>query len=276
MSALLPEQLARQQIDAQFQASGWDIQDYKHYNPGAALGIALREVSLKSGKCDYLLLINRTAVGVIEAKKQGTLLSGVSEQSEHYAESLPDFIPCTTPGLLPFLYESTGTETYFRDERDPAPRSRRVFTFHRPETLATLLTDPTTLRARLKALPTAYPLTAQHLRACQVEGITHLEQSFATEQPRALIQMATGAGKTYTACSFTYRLIKFAGASRVLFLVDRANLGRQALAEFQQFVAPDTGRSALSLFAKICTHRKGAKPPTPIHNLLKQELQLAL
>jgi len=96
------------------------------------------------------------------------------------------------------------------------------------------------VRARLAAMPFAHPLPAQNLRACQVEGITHLESSFAADRPRALIQMATGAGKTYTACSFTYRLIKYAGARRVLFLVDRANLGRQAMAEFQQFVAPDS------------------------------------
>ena len=97
-------------------------------------------------------------------------------------------------------------------------------------------------------MPKAHPLPSQNLRACQVEGITHLEESFAASHPRALIQMATGAGKTYTACSFTYRLIKYSGAKRVLFLVDRANLGRQAMAEFQQFVAPDTGRKFTEVY----------------------------
>ena len=140
--------------------------------------------------------------------------------------NLPDFIRSIGPGPLPFLYESTGVETFIRDQRDPAPRSRRVYSFHRPETLAAWLTEPATLRGRLAALPTAHPLPAANLRNCQIEGITHLEASFAAANPRALIQMATGAGKTYTACSFTYRLIKYAGAKRVLFLVDRANLGR--------------------------------------------------
>lgn len=243
-----PEQLARQQMDAQLVACGWVVQDYKQFHPTAARGIALREVPLKSGTCDYLLLVDRKAVGVTEAKKAGTLLSGVAEQSRHYAENLPDFIQSVAPGSLPFLYESTGVETFFRDERDPEPRSRRVFSFHRPETLAAWLTESATLRARLASLPTSHPLPAQNLRACQVEGITHLEESFAAAHPRALIQMATGAGKTYTACSFTYRLIKHAGAKRVLFLVDRANLGRQALAEFQQFVAPDTGRKFTEVY----------------------------
>jgi len=248
MSELAPEQRARQQIDAQLVASGWIVQDYKRFNPGAGRGIALREVPLKSGTCDYLLLVDRNAVGVVEAKKEGTLLSGVAEQSDHYAANLPDFFHTLTAGSLPFLYESTGVETVFRDERDPEPRSRQVFSFHRPETLTAWLAEPDTLRARLAALPMAHPLPAQNLRACQLEGIANLEASFAVDHPRALIQMATGAGKTYTACSFTYRLIKYAGAKRVLFLVDRANLGRQAMAEFQQFVAPDTGRKFTEVY----------------------------
>jgi type I restriction enzyme R subunit len=248
MAELTPEQQAREQIDAQLVACSWVIQDYKQFNPGAGRGIALRGAPLKSGTCDYLLLVDRKAVGVIEAKREGTLLSGVAEQSAHYAKNLPDFIQSIGPGPLPFLYETTGVETFFRDERDPSPRSRRVFSFHRPETLAAWLNEPATLRARLAAMPSAHPLPGQNLRTCQVEGITHLENSFATDHPRALIQMATGAGKTYTACSFTYRLIKYGGAKRVLFLVDRANLGRQAMAEFQQFVAPDTGRKFTEVY----------------------------
>jgi type I restriction enzyme R subunit len=242
---MTPEQQARQQIDAQLVAAGWIVQDYKAFNPSAGRGIALREVPLKSGRCDYLLLVDRNALGVVEAKKEGTTLSMVAEQSGHYGASLPDFIQAIVPGSLPFLYESTGVETFFRDERDPDPRSRSVFNFHRLETLAEWLTQPDTLRARLQHLP---PLPTQGMRDCQVEGITDLEKSFAENQPRALIQMATGAGKTFTACAFTYRLIKYAGARRVLFLVDRSNLGRQATSEFQQFVTPDTGRKFTELY----------------------------
>jgi type I restriction enzyme R subunit len=261
-----PEAQARAKIDEQLIAAGWIIQNYKALNLGAGKGIVLREVPLKTGPCDYLLLVDRRPVGVIEAKKMGTPLSGVSEQSANYAENLPDFLAKLMPaGVsgLPFLCESTGVETLFRDERDPEPRSRRVFTFHRPTTFSEWLAEGPeadalslskgtpafrTLRGRLAAMPTAHPLPAQNLRACQVEGITHLEESFTAARPRALIQMATGAGKTYTACAFTYRLIKHGGARRVLFLVDRANLGRQAMAEFQQFVAPDTGRKFTEVY----------------------------
>ena len=119
MYDLTPEKRARQQIDEQLVAAGWVVQDYRQYNPSAGRGIALREVPLKSGHCDYLLLVDRTAHGVIEAKKEGTLLSGVAEQSTHYGGNLPEFIQSITPGSLPFLYESTGVETFFRDERDP-------------------------------------------------------------------------------------------------------------------------------------------------------------
>lgn len=129
-----PEQVARDNIDRMLVDAGWLVQDYKALNLGAGQGIAVREVTLKSGRCDYLLLVDRRPVGVIEAKKVGTTLSTVAEQSGHYGENLPDFF--NLEGKLPFYYESTGIETYFRDERDPEPRSRPVFSFHRPETLA--------------------------------------------------------------------------------------------------------------------------------------------
>jgi type I restriction enzyme, R subunit len=146
-----PEASAREKIDAALIAAGWIIQKYKEVDLGAGRGIALCEVPLKSGQCDYLLLVDRKAVGVIEAKKVGVTLSTVADQSAHYGENLPDFL--RTTDRLPFYYESTSVETFFRDERDPEPRSRRVFSFHRPETLADWLTEPTTLRYRLAKMP---------------------------------------------------------------------------------------------------------------------------
>jgi type I restriction enzyme R subunit len=245
---MTPEAAARQQIDDQLALCGWWVQDYKKVDFSAGRGVALREVPLKTGPCDYLLLVDRRPVGVIEAKKQGTTLSVVADQSARYASSLPDFLANGLTGPLPFLYESTGLETFFRDARDPNPRSRRVFTFHRPETLSEWATETDTLRRRLATLSSAHPLATTGMRDCQIEAITGLEKSFAADRPRALIHMATGAGKTYTACAFAYRLIKYAGARRILFLVDRANLGEQARDEFARFRTPDTGRLFTELY----------------------------
>ena len=248
MTALPPEKRAREQIDAFLASSGWVVQDYRSVDLSAGRGIALREVPLKTGPCDYLLVVDRTPVGVVEAKKAGSKLSTVAEQSARYSVGLPDFLAAGRIGPLPFLYESTGVETFFRDSRDPHPRSRRVFSFHRPETLAEWFAEPDTFRARLAAMPTAHPLLTAGMRDCQIEAITGLEKSLSEDRPRALIHMATGAGKTYTACAFSYRLIKYAGARRILFLVDRSNLGKQARDEFNAYRTPDSGRLFTELY----------------------------
>lgn len=239
-----PEEKARRDIDALLEAAGWSVQDRSQLNLGASLGVAVREFPLESGIADYLLFVDRKAVGGIEAKPVGTTLSGVAEQSREYLMSLPANIPHVQLPL-PFAYESTGIETFFRDRRDPEPRSRRVFAFHRPETLQKWLSQGDTLRARLGFMP---PLITSALRDCQIDAIVNLEKSLAEARPRALIQMAGGSGKTYAAVSFVYRLIKFANAKRVLFLVDRNNLGRQTRREFQQYVTPDDGRKFTELY----------------------------
>jgi len=242
-----PEARARTNIDMQLSACGWVVQDRRALNLYAGRGVAVREYPLETGVADYLLFVDQQAVGVIEAKAEGTPLAGVADQAAAYAAGLPHSIPHVILPL-PFLYETTGVETFFRDNRDPEPRSRRVFTFHRPKTLAGWLAEPDTLRRRLQVMPEKFPLITSHLWPAQIEAITNLEQSFAAGRPRALIQMATGSGKTFTAVNFVYRLIKHARARRVLFLVDRNNLGRQAFKEFDQFVTPDDGRKFTELY----------------------------
>lgn len=242
-----PEAEARKNIDAQLTACGWIVQDRTAMNLFAGQGVAVREFPLDSGYADYLLFVDRKAVGVIEAKKEGVPLTIAEGQAAQYTAGLPQEIPHVTLPL-PFVYESTGVETFFRDNRDPDPKSRRVFTFHRPETLATWIAQPTTLRANLRVMPERHPLVKGNLWHAQIKAITSLENSFAMDKPRALIQMATGSGKTYTAVNFVYRLIKHAKANRVLFLVDRNNLGKQTFKEFDQFVTPDDGRKFSELY----------------------------
>ncbi len=239
-----PEQQARNRIDELLTKCGWIIQSKDEINPGAGVGIAVREFPTDEGPADYALFVNRTAVGIIEAKPEGTTLSGVSEQTERYIRNFSADIPHVQLPL-PFAYESTGIETQFRDMRDPEPRSRRVFAFHRPETLLKWMEDGSTLRQRLQQLP---PLEKSTLRDCQFEAITGLEKSLSNARPRSLIQMATGSGKTYMAVSAVYRLIKFAKAKRILFLVDRRTLGRQTRGEFTNFITPDDGRKFHELY----------------------------
>ena len=253
LSYLTPEARARVHIDEMLELAGWAVQDAKQVNLTAARGVAVREFILKSphGRADYLLFVDRTPIGVVEAKKEGETLTGVEWQSAKYRDGLPDELSGAFDGFMPFYYESTGVETRFTSALDPNPRSRQVFWFHRPETLAQWIAERegnergATLRERLRTLP---ELGDAGLWPAQARAIRNLEESLTDNRPRALIQMATGAGKTFTAANVAYRLIKFGGARRVLFLVDRANLGRQTLKEFQAFTTPDDGRKFTELY----------------------------
>ncbi|MDY6917221.1 MAG: type I restriction-modification enzyme R subunit C-terminal domain-containing protein, partial [Chloroflexota bacterium] len=218
--------------------------DYRDLDLGAALGVAVREFPVETGGADYVLFVNRQAAGVVEAKPRGTTLSGVAEQSARYVTGVHPNVP-RLHDPLPFAYESTGIETFFRDLRDPEPRSRSVFAFHKPETLMERASQHETLRARLQHMP---PLVTAGLRDCQVDALRSLEVSLEEARPRALVQMASGSGKTYAAVTSVYRLVKFANARRILFLVDRNNLGRQTRTEFQQYVTPDDGRKFTELY----------------------------
>jgi type I restriction enzyme R subunit len=257
-----PEDQARAHIDQALEQAGWRVQDYKGANLRAGRGVVLRNFPLQSGHgfADYLLYLDGKAAGVVEAKKEGFPLIGVEIQSAKYSEGLPPQLPAHVRPL-PFLYQSTGVETRFTNGLDPEPRSRQTFGFHKPDTLAEWIAQSgvqpevpirddlaalkgeqfrvfSTLRGRLRQLGDAHPLITTGLWAAQITAISNLEKSLAQDRPRALIQMATGSGKTFTAINFIYRLIKFGGSRRVLFLVDRGNLGDQTLKEFQQYVSP--------------------------------------
>jgi type I restriction enzyme, R subunit len=249
---LTAEARARVEIDRQFEACGWVVQDREAMNLYAGQGVAVREFIMAEGhgRADYLLFVDSKAVGAVEAKPSGTPLAGVEPQSAKYASGLPKGLPALV-SPLPFLYESTGDETMFTDGFDPEPRSRPVFAFHRPEAFARRLrhrqddADGGSLRARLARLG---PVPPDGLRRIQVLAINRVEASMLRNDPRALAQMATGSGKTFMAANLAYRLVQTASAERVLFLVDRANLGRQTLNEFQQFATPGDGRKFTDLY----------------------------
>jgi Type I site-specific restriction-modification system, R (restriction) subunit and related helicases len=267
-----PEDKARETIDNLLTKAGWNVCDVNKANIHTHRGVVIRKFQLKQGhgEADYLFYIDGKAAGVIEAKKEGSTLIGVETQSDKYTKGLPDGLPywCNP---LPFSYQSTGIETRFTNGLDPSPRSHRVFAFHTPEHLAELLsnansvipearqrypesretqgenspyqaaadssapyTNSPTFLARMQNMP---PL-ADTLWPPKPQAIANLEESLRNNRPRALVQMATGSGKTLLAIVLAYRLIKFAGARRILFLVDRGNLADQTLKEFQQYVSP--------------------------------------
>ena len=213
-----PEAAARQEIDLLLTQAGWVVQSMAEANLHAAQGVVIREFPLNAGHgfADYLLYVDGKACGVIEAKRQGTPLRGVEPQSARYAQGLPATLPAWTRPL-PFLYESTGVETHFTNGLDPTPRARAVFAFHRPEMLAQWLkllplattastgepaahaaqTSPATVLARLQHMPELVTEWGDFkLWPAQITAIRNLEASLALNKPRALIQMATGSGKT--------------------------------------------------------------------------------
>ena len=254
---LAAEQRARVLIDRQLADAGWAVQDKKDFNLFAGQGVACREVVMKAGhgRADYLLYVDRKAVGVVEAKPEGTTLSGVEWQSAMYAAGLPPEVrlhALTIDGRLPFVFEASGTETHFTNGYDPGPRARRIFNVPKPATLARILRDAEaepdrpTWRARVRDLP---DLDEAPLRPAQITAITGVERSLVNQQfDRSLVQMATGAGKTYTAVTAAYRLLRYAGFTRILFLVDRNNLADQTIAEFQNYRTPGDGRRFTEIY----------------------------
>lgn len=243
---MTPEARARQRIDQKLEQAGWIVQDLKQYDPSAGRGLAVREYPTDTGPADYVLFVDRVVCGVIEAKKDsaGENITATEHQTERYATANLKWRKHSTP--LRFLFEATGQIIRFTDNADPAPRSREIFHFFQPAQLAEWLAQPNTLRWRLReAMP---PLPEENLRDCQVSAVTGLEQSLARNKPRALVHMATGAGKTFTAITAVYRLLKFGGARRILFLVDTRNLGKQAHQEFMAYTPPDDARKFTELY----------------------------
>ena len=240
-----PEQKARDKIDAMLNQAGWKVQSKNKLDFSAGPGIAVREYQTDVGPADYVLFVGKQAVGVVEAKPEdwGHNITTVELQSGTYAAAELKWVNNQEP--LPFVYESTGVLTRFTNGRDPKPRSREIFNFPRPETIPAWNTNDDSLRAKLRNLPELNPAG---LRACQISAIRNLEISFRDNRPRALIQMATGSGKTYTAITSIYRLLKHADARRILFLVDTRHLGEQAEQEFMAYVPNDDNRKFTELY----------------------------
>lgn len=232
---MTPEEKARVKIDQWFQDAGWQVVGRDEFTP-CATAVAVREGLLTGNlEADYFLFVNGMAVGVLEAKREEIDVSAsvVSEQVEKYARSVPSHYPVLSRPL-PLLYKSNGKTLLFRDYRDPHSDYEAIASIHTPKQVARLLG----IDNPFAGLPF---LNRKGLRNCQYEAVSELERSFRTGQNRALIVLATGAGKTYTACQAAYRMLAYTPMRRVLFLVDRNNLGKQAEGEFGMFRLTENG-----------------------------------
>ena len=265
------EAKARLKIDADLEQAGWLIQDRSELNLTAGLGVAVREVPMADGRVDYLLYVNQRIVGVVEAKPAGTTLAEVHHQAMRYASGLTSgqkLNAILVKGVLPFVYEASSTELYFSNHFDPEPTSRRIFNFQRPSTLQAIIRaeDPVTgkggWRSQIHQVP---PTHGYDLRPASDRAIQSIEHWLKTDgRRRALVQMATGAGKTRMAVTEIYRLLKFGGFKRVLFLVDRNNLGEQTVREFKNWDTPDDGRKFTSIYPVEQLRAHGAADSTKV------------
>lgn len=242
---MTPEEKARLMIDDKLRQSGWIVQDMKKLNLSAALGVAVREFPTSTGEVDYALFVDGKPVGVVEAKREekGESITDVEVQSGRYANSTFKWIK--NDYKIRFAYETTDKLIRFTDYNDIKYRSRTVFSFHRPKTLLALLEQSDTVRNNMKHFPV---LDETGFRKCQVNAIKNLDNSFSENRPKALVQMATGAGKTFTAITAAYRLLKYGKMNRILFLVDTRGLGEQAEREFFAYTPNDDPRSFSQLY----------------------------
>ena len=242
---MTPEEKARCVIDNNLRQSGWIIQDLNRLNLSASLGVAVREFPTSTGEVDYALFVDGRPVGVVEAKRSevGQSITDVEVQSGRYAKS--SFKWVKNDYTIRFVYEATDKLIRFTDYNDVKYRSRTVFSFHRPETLFEWVRQPDTIRNNMKHFP---PLDVKGFRKCQINAINNLEKSFADNRPKALVQMATGAGKTFTAITASYRLLKYGNMKRILFLVDTKGLGEQAEREFLAYTPNDDPRSFSQIY----------------------------
>lgn len=239
---MTPEEKARQKIDQWFAEAGWKVINREDYEP-TCTAVAIREGLLKGNlEADYFLFINGKAVGVLEAKREDidALSDKVCEQAVLYAKSVPHIYQAYQKPL-PFIFTSNGKELYFCDFREQEQGFKQIIAIPTPYELVKQLG----ISDYFAGLPT---LRKKGLRDCQYEAVTELEKSFRAGQNRALMVLATGAGKTYTACLAAYRLLSYTPMRRILFLVDRNNLGKQAEGEFGTFRLTENGDAFNTIF----------------------------
>ena len=239
---MLPEERARKKIDKQLIDAGWDIVSRNEYVPKSTS--AVKEALMKGNKeSDYLLFVDDKAIAVVEAKKEDDSLGPeVEKQAEDYARTPQNWYGLWYKGLIPLVYMANGRKIYFKNLlNDPDGDYVEISEMHSPKKMLYLINQ----KSDYGALPR---LEKNGLRDCQYDAEIGLEKSIKEGKKKNLVILATGSGKTYLACLASYRLLNYTATNRVLFLVDRNNLARQAEAEFSQFDRTEGQQEMSSLY----------------------------
>ena len=239
---MLPEERARKKIDKQLIDAGWDIVSRIEYVPKSTS--AVKEALMKGNKeSDYLLFVDDKAIAVVEAKKEDDPLGPeVEKQAEDYARTPQNWYGLWYKGLIPLVYMANGRKIYFKNLlNDPDGDYVEISEMHSPKKMLSLINQ----KSDYGALPR---LEKNGLRDCQYDAEIGLEKSIKEGKKKNLVILATGSGKTYLACLASYRLLNYTATNRVLFLVDRNNLARQAEAEFSQFDRTEGQQEMSSLY----------------------------
>jgi type I restriction enzyme R subunit len=213
------EAFSRILIDKALEDSGWNLLD--------AHQVRL-ELSGPDGRADYVLCGRRGPLCVLEAKREDVDPYNAKEQGRGYAENLK----------APFVILSNGREHWFWNY---TRNGRDAYRIERLPSLADLE------RLRLKNLQPPRALMSEvitpdylqrfrpdrKLRRYQIKAMDTVSQQFDGQGRRGfLLEMATGTGKTLLCAALIRRFLATRNAERVLFIVDRIELAKQTLEEF--------------------------------------------
>jgi type I restriction enzyme R subunit len=229
-------------IDKQLKAlkPGWEIVPYiAGMDTGKLTHHAVEEFPTANGPADYALFVDGKLLGIIEAKRISVNPQNVLEQAKRYAAGCPATIGIWNSFKVPFLYASNGTQIWFADVREDTYYARELLDFHTPRAVEEMYAKNfIACKKWLKETPNEI----ERLRPYQKEAIASVEKAFIDNKRRMMLAMATGTGKTYTAVSLIYRLIKSGYVKRALFLVDRRALAAQASQAFSSFITPGNNK----------------------------------
>ena len=240
---MLPEERAREKIDKQLNAAGWNIVTRDEYIPYDTA--AVKEALMKGNtESDYLLFIDNKAIAVVEAKREENALGAdVENQAEGYAVNPQKWYGLWFDKLIPLVYLANGNKIFFKNMLNPDSDYEEISEMHSPKKMLKLIGKLS--ESEYGALPY---LDRRGLRDCQYDAEIKLEQSLKRGQRKNLAVLATGAGKTYLACLASYRLLNYTPTKRVLFLVDRNNLARQTESEFSLFDRTERKQTMSNLY----------------------------